>query len=108
MNNLEDVQTVPKQTYGDSDDLPAMALICTALIARIEWCRRLVRQVATETEAGGWCAEEEGLRDALLDRDRTFNYRFSPPAVLERYTIGLEDGRTLIRAAWVECVWCTR
>ena len=62
-------------------------------------------QVRTEAELEGWCAEEEGLRDALLGRDRTFQYCYGPPAILERYTMGLEDGRALIRATHVERVW---
>lgn len=67
------------------------------LVARIEWCRRQRRQAPTQREVEGWCAEEEGLWDALLERDHTDQYRHSLPAVFERYAMGLEDGRALIR-----------
>jgi hypothetical protein len=103
MKDLEDLLTVPKGTHSDSNDLSALAP--AALRARIEWCRKLERQVGTQSESEGWYAEEEGLRDALLNRDRSLEYRYSPSGVLERYTTGLEDGRTLIRAARVEWDW---
>ena len=44
-------------------------------------------------------------KDALLHRDRTFLYQDRPSVVLERYVMGLEDGRVLIRAGWVDSVW---
>ena len=85
-------------------DLSAMPLGGASIMARIEWCQRLARHVCTQSELEGWCAEEEGLRDALLDRDRTSQYRYSSATVLERYIIGLEDGRALARAAWAEWI----
>ena len=71
------------------------------LIARIAWCQQQKLKAPTEAELEAWCAEEEGLWDALLDRDRTYHFQNSPLAVFERYALGLEDARTLIRAAWV-------
>lgn len=47
------------------------------------------------------CAEEERLLDAVLDDDRTSYFQNNSPALVQRYVLGLEDGRTLIRAAWV-------
>jgi hypothetical protein len=69
---------------------------------RIAWCRRQRVKAVTDTEVEGWYAEEEGLRDALLHRDHTNEYRLSPPEVYERYVLGLQDGTALIRAAWLE------
>jgi hypothetical protein len=71
-------------------------------ITRIEWCQRQREQARTQAEREGWRAEEEGLRDALRNRDRTYQYRHSPPGVFdvfERYAMGHEDGRALIRLA---------
>ena len=66
---------------------------------RIEWCRRQRAQARTKSELEGWHAEEEGLKDALLNRDHTNEYRHGPPDVFERYVLGFQDGRALIRAA---------
>ena len=83
--------------YSDCFDLQREADTSISLVARIEWCRRQRRQAPTQREVEGWCAEEEGLLDALLERDHTDQYRHSPPSVFERYAMGLEDGRALIR-----------
>ena len=82
---------------GDSLDRQRLAETSIPLVARIEWCRRQRRRATTQREVDGWCAEEEGLWDALLERDHTDQYRHSPPSVFERYAMGLEDGRALIR-----------
>jgi hypothetical protein len=95
---------VPRLSHGDSLDVQYTTHICTSLVARIEWCRKLEMQVHTEAELEGWCAEEEGLRDAVLNRDRTFQFRYRSCSEFERYAMGLEDGRALMRAAWVECI----
>jgi hypothetical protein len=52
-------------------------------------------------ERAGWHAEEEGLRDALLNRDHTTQYQQGPPDVFERYAIGLEYGQAVLRTAAV-------
>lgn len=70
--------------------------------ARIEWCRWQRTQARTELELEGWSAEEAGLRDALLNRDLTNHYRFSPPGLFVRYAMGFEDGQALIRLACVD------
>jgi hypothetical protein len=68
---------------------------------RIAWCRRQRTKARTETELEGWHAEEEGLQDALLNRNHTHQYRQAPPEIYERYMLGLQDGKALMRAAWV-------
>ncbi|HSA62880.1 MAG TPA: hypothetical protein VLE03_11645 [Nitrospiraceae bacterium] len=79
-----------------------MAYATNPVIFRIEWCRRQRAKVQTGPELEGWRAEEEGLRDALLNRNHTNEYRQSPPEVFERYEMGFQDGQALMRAAWVE------
>src|SRR5262245_34031693 len=83
--------------YSDCFDLQREADTSISLVARIEWCRQQRRQARTQADAEGWRAEEEGLRDAFLDRDRRYphQYRSSMPCeVFGRYAMGLEDGRT--------------
>lgn len=66
--------------------------------SRIEWCRRKRAQLATSREREEWEAEEQGLQDAILNTDHTNQYRHSSPGVFERYAMGLQDGKALIRA----------
>src|SRR5262245_28881528 len=72
------------------------------LMARIESCQQQRSKAHTEADVEAWCAEEEGLTDALLDNDRTAYFQHRSSAVFERYSLGLEDGRALIRAARVD------
>ena len=72
------------------------------IISRIEWCRRQETQARTPLELEGWHAEEEGLCDALLNRDHTNQYQHGPLCVYGRYVFGLQDGEVLIRAAAME------
>jgi len=65
---------------------------------RIAWCQRQRAKAGTATEAEGWYAEEEGLKDALLHRNHMNHYQLAPPEVLERYMMGLQDGDALMRA----------
>lgn len=74
-----------------------MAVTSTSVMSRIEWCRQQRSQARTEAELEAWRAEEEGLRDALLNSDHTTDYRYSPRDVCERYTMGFKDGQALIR-----------
>lgn len=76
-----------------------MAYATNSITSRIEWCRRQRTQARAQLELEGWQAEEEGLRDALLNRDHTNQYQQGPPGVFERYAMGLQDGQALIRAA---------
>jgi hypothetical protein len=69
-----------------------MPLATKSIVWRIEWCRRQTMQACERLELDGWHAEEEGLRDALLNRDRSNQYRFGPSGVFERYAMGLRTG----------------
>ena len=105
MKDLEDLKE-PGSGRPYCDSLEADTSI--PLVARIEWCRRQRRQARTQSEVDGWRAEEEGLRDAFLDRDRRYphQYRSSIPFdVFGRYAMGLADGRSLIRLGRVNCMW---
>ena len=79
-----------------------MAYVTEPIVSRIAWCRRQTMQARERLELDGWHAEEEGLRDALLNRDHTNQYRYGPSGVFERYVMGLQDGLALIRAAAVD------
>lgn len=79
-----------------------MAYATNSIASRIEWCRRQRTQARAQLEFEGWQAEEEGLLDALLNRDHTNQYQHCPPGVFERYAIGLQDGQALIRTAAVD------
>lgn len=68
---------------------------------RMAWCQRQIAKAHTEAEIDGWCAEEAGLKDALLNCDHTNDYRHSTPEVFERYVQGLRDGTALIQVARV-------
>ncbi len=90
---LTGVNQQRRQTMGYSTN---------SIINRIEWCRKQRTQTRTQPEVEQWRAEEEGLRDALLNRDHTNQYRYSPPDVSDRYAMGLHDGRAMLRVAWVD------
>ena len=79
-----------------------MAYATKSIASRIEWCRRQSTQTCTPLEAAGWQAEEDGLWDALLNRDHTTQYQQGPPAVLERYVLGFQDGDAMLRTAAVD------
>jgi hypothetical protein len=68
-----------------------------SIASRIAWCQRQKTQTSAELDLQGWHAEEEGLRDALHNRDHTNQYRDYPRGVFERYLMGLHDGRAMIR-----------
>jgi hypothetical protein len=74
-----------------------------SIASRIEWCRRQSTHARAQLlELEGWQAEEEGLRDALFNRDHTTQYQQGPPAVFERYAMGLQDGHAVLRTAAVD------
>lgn len=79
-----------------------MNQIPNPITLRIRWCRQQATQAQTEWEADGWRAEEEGLRDALMNSDHTDDYRLYPPEICERYVNGFQDGTVMLRAARVE------
>jgi hypothetical protein len=68
---------------------------------RIVWCRRQKAKARTKTELEAWRAEEQGLRDAVLHRDHVTKYCQRAPRILERYVLGFEDAKALMRAAQV-------
>ena len=63
---------------------------------RLNWCHQLRIRTGTRDEKEGWLAEEKGLRDALLGRDRTDLIRVCYPLQMERYRLGLDDGQALV------------
>jgi hypothetical protein len=108
MKDLEDLKkTVRRCPHCDSLEPQHMANASTFIVAFIERCRQLRPQARTQAELDASRAEEEGLRDALLDRDQTYQYRYSPPGVFERYAISLQYGRALIRLACVDVLQTT-
>jgi hypothetical protein len=78
-----------------------MAYPTKSLGSRIEWCRQQSTQARTPLERAGWQAEEEGLRDALLNKNHTYQYQQGQPGVFERYAMGLQYGREVLRTAFV-------
>ncbi len=47
-----------------------MALKLDFLNVRLDWCKRERIQAGLREEKEGWMAEEEGLHDAILGRER--------------------------------------
>ena len=101
--DLEDLKMmVARCPHCGSLEPQHMANASTFIVALIEQCRRLTPQARTQAERDASRAEEEGLRDALFERDHTHQYRDRPPAVFERYAMGFEEGKALIRRACVD------
>lgn len=78
-----------------------MESVLNLINARIAWCRRRREQARTESEADGWRAEEDGLRDALLNKNYADAYRFSSTVVFQRYMLGFQDGTALLSTAQI-------
>ena len=74
------------------------------ITVRIEWCRQRSRQAPTELEADGWQAEADGLRDAVMRRDHSEDYRLCSPEIRDRYLLGLQDGIAMLQATRVQQV----
>jgi hypothetical protein len=53
-------------------------------------------QAITKEEAERLLAEEEGLLDAMLGRDRTQSYSQKQRSIVTSYEIGLHDGQALM------------
>ena len=81
-------------------DMPTKATseVSDYLVSRIEWCHRQATEALTTLEAIEWYAEQNGLIDALIERDCSHDYQ-DTPTLLERYRRGLQDGRVLIQVA---------
>lgn len=73
-----------------------MELRLRLLNVRIEWCKQLRTRTCTREAKEGWLAEEEGLRDAMLGRDRSALIRVCYPSQVRRYQLGFEDGQALL------------
>jgi len=100
MKDLEDLKKkVARCPHCGSLEPRHMANASTFIVALIERCRRLRPEARTQAERNASRAEEEGLRDALLERDHRHLYRDRPPAVFKRYAMGFEEGKALIRLA---------
>ncbi|HEU4684354.1 MAG TPA: hypothetical protein VFS39_07620 [Nitrospira sp.] len=102
---FQDDVLVPLATRCDRTARRFSAFTSASLIARIDWCRLQTARAETESESEGWCAEGEGLTDAILQRDRRHEYAYSRPSLAERYVMGFEDGQTLLRIVWIERAW---
>ena len=74
-----------------------MVYVNKSIKARIDWCRGQSTQTCAPHEREGWQAEEAGLLDALLHRDHTIEYQQLSPSVFERYALGLQFGREVLR-----------
>lgn len=90
----------PCAPSGSSIAAPPRMHVDACLLARIAWCHRQAMKALTTREVEEWCAEKKGLIDALLKRDCTQDYQ-DRPGLLQRYTMGRQDGGTLIQAAKV-------
>ena len=84
-----------------------MVYLTESITSRIVWCQQQKTQARAQPEFEGWSAEEAGLRDALLNRDHTDQYRYGRSEVFERYVTGLQDGLAMIRAAAVKQLYTT-
>jgi len=69
------------------------------LNARVEWCQKMGKQTQLQEEREAWVAEEEGLRDASLGRERTLLIRLCYPSQVDRYRLGFQDGQVLLRSS---------
>jgi hypothetical protein len=76
-----------------------MTYTSESIASRIAWCQRQKTQSSAPLDLEAWHAEEEGLRDALFNRNHSNQYQDYPRSVFERYLMGLQDGRAMIRIA---------
>lgn len=74
----------------------AMALSSTLIESRLAWCRFQRVQAITKEDAAIYLAEEEGLLDAILGRNRAERYGQDQRARRTSYETGLLDGRALL------------
>lgn len=73
-----------------------MELSSTLIGSRLAWCRLQRKQAITKDEAERFLAEEEGLLDAMLGRNRKEMYGQDQCSRRESYEIGLHDGQALM------------
>jgi len=67
-----------------------------SIASRIEWCQRQSMQACVLLEVAGWHAEEDGLWDALLNRDHTTQYQQGPSA--DRSPLIVQAGTRILQA----------
>jgi hypothetical protein len=67
-----------------------------SLTSRVNWCKKIRNQTSLKEDKEAWIAEEAGLRDAILGRERLTLFRLCYPSLVKRYMQGFQDGRTLI------------
>lgn len=72
------------------------------LKARLHWCQKNRSQAGALDEKEGWLAEEEGLHDAFVGRERVELIRLCYPAQIERYRLGFHDGQALLCPSLME------
>ena len=97
-NFLNQVDAATSRPSRPSTSSTPTAEVNACLIARIGWCHRQAMEARTTLEVEEWYSEQKGLIDALLERDCTSEYQ-GTPALRERYSRGLQDGRALIQVA---------
>ncbi len=68
----------------------------TLIESRLAWCRLQREQALTKDEAERFLAEEEGLLDAMLGRNRVDMYDQNQDSRGASYEIGLHDGLALM------------
>lgn len=73
-----------------------MAFSSNLIGSRLAWCRVQRMRAITKEEAERFLAEEEGLLDAQLGRDRTDIYSQNRPYIVTSYELGLRDGQALM------------
>jgi hypothetical protein len=73
-----------------------MANSSPLIVARLAWCRIQRKQATTREEAERLRAEEEGLIDAMLERNRLERYEQAQQFRREHYELGLQDGQALM------------
>lgn len=73
-----------------------MEFSSTLIRSRLAWCRLQRMQATTKEDADKFLAEEEGLLDAMLGRNRSDMYGHDQPARRGSYEVGLHDGKALM------------
>jgi len=73
-----------------------MAFSWTLIGARLAWCRLQQEEAITKEEAERYLAEEEGLIDAMLGRNRLDMYGQRQQSRRASYELGLLDGQALM------------
>ena len=75
-----------------------MGQLMPPITVRIDWCRQRSKQACNELEADAWQAEADGLRDAVMNRNHSDDYRLCSQEIRERYLLGFQDGIAMLQA----------